>query len=93
MFEFFYHRLYLATGKYMLLSGETSKNKFKILLTKDSVYTEHKKYKVNFLRNNVNQMPNVYTKNMAYEEIFISSNYLFVCSLHRHTKKMGGTFN
>ena len=64
----------------MLLSGVTSKNNFKILLTKDSVYTEHK-CKANFLRNNVNEMPNVYTKNMVYEEIFITSNYLFVCLL------------
>ena len=65
----------------MLLSGVTSKNKFKILLTKDSVYTEHKKYKADFLRNNINEMPNVYTKNIVYEEIFITSNYLFVCLL------------
>ena len=65
----------------MLLSGVTSKNKFKIILTKDSVYTEHKKYKADFVRNNVNEMPNVYTKNMVYEEIFITSNYLFVCLL------------
>ena len=79
--EFFYRRLYLATGKCMLRSGVTSKNKFKILLTKDLVYTEHKKYKADYLRNNVNEMPNVYTKNMVYEEIFITSNYLFLCLL------------
>ena len=81
MLKFFYRHLYLATGKCMLLSGVTSKNKFKILLTKDSVYTKHKKYKANFLRNNVNEIPKVYTKNMVYEEIFIASNHLFVCLL------------
>ena len=64
---------------YGALSGVTSKNNFKILLTEDSVYTEHKKYKTNFLRNNVNEMSNVYTKNIIYEEIFIISNYLFGC--------------
>ena len=74
MLESFYRRLYLAMGKYMLLSEVTSKNKFKILLTKDSVYTEHKKYKAEFLRNYVNEMPNVYTKNIVYEEIFTTSN-------------------
>ena len=62
-------------------TGVTSKNKFKILLTKDSVYTEHKKYKADFLRNNVNEIPNVYTKNIVFEEICITSNYLFVCLL------------
>ena len=54
---------------YVALSGVTSKNKYKILLTKDSVYTEHKKYKADFLRNNVNEIRNVYTKNIVYEEI------------------------
>ena len=65
----------------MLLSGITSKSTFKMLLFEDSVYTEHKKYKAYFLRNNVNEMPNVYTKNIICEEIFITSNYLFVCLL------------
>ena len=67
----------------MLLSGVTLNNNFKILLTKYSVYTEHKKYEADFVRNNVNEMPNIYTTNMVYEEIFITSNYinLFVCLL------------
>ena len=55
---------------YVALSGVTSKNNFKILLTEDGVYTEHKRYKADFLRNNVNEMTNVYTKNMTYEDIF-----------------------
>ena len=55
---------------YVALSGVTAKNNFKILSTEDSVYTEHKKYKADFLRNNVNEMSNVYTKNIVYGEIF-----------------------
>ena len=62
---------------YVALSGVTSKKKFKILLTKDWVYIEHKKYKADILRNTVNEMPNVYTKNIVYEEIFYNI-YLFI---------------
>ena len=39
---------------YVALSRVTSKNNLKILLTEDSVYTEHKKYKADFVRNSVN---------------------------------------
>ena len=67
---------------YVALSRVTLKNYFKIILTVNSVYTEHKKYKADFLRNNINKIPNVYTKNIAYEEILcIKSNCLFVCLL------------
>ena len=55
---------------YVDLSRVTYKNDFKIFLSEDLVFTEHKKYKADFLRTNVNDMPNVYTKNIVYEKIF-----------------------
>ena len=54
---------------YIALSGVTSRNKFKILSTKDSVYTEHKKYKADFLGNNISEIPN-FIRKTVYEEIF-----------------------
>ena len=67
---------------YLALSRVSMKNYFKIILTVNSVYTQHIKYKADFLRNNVNKIPNVYTKKIAYEEILcITSNCLFVCLL------------
>ena len=69
MLEFLPSPVFSHGKMYVALSRVTSKNNFKILLTVDSVYTEHKKYKADSLRNNVNNIPNVYTKNIAYEEI------------------------
>ena len=55
---------------YVALYRVTCENNLKILLTENSVYTENKKNKADFLRKNVNEMKVVYTKNIVYEEIF-----------------------